>query len=132
MLSNALRDIQTAIDGLLYTSEADSSFEIVHWAKRDSIRSSADLLKLIGQSSGLPIENVGLAEFFHDLILNQEWHDAEGKKTVERYRNLLAILKEQLTDLKVFKVGDVEIDIYIVGRMPAGDWAGVMTTAVET
>ena len=86
----------------------------------------------IGKSSGLPIENVGLGEFFHDLIQDHEWHDAEGKKTVEKYRNLLTVLNERLTDLKVFKVGEAEIDIYIVGRTVEGDWAGVVATAVET
>ena len=80
----------------------------------------------------MQVENVGLGEFFHDLIQDQEWHDADGKKTVEKYRNLLTVLKEHLTDVKVFKVGEVEIDIYIVGQTATGDWAGVMTTAVET
>ena len=117
---------------MLYTSETDSPFEIVHWEKRDTILSSADLLSFIGQSSGLPVENVGLGEFFHDLIQDRDWHDAEAKKTVDKYRHLLTVLEEHLTDLRVFKVGEVEIDIYIVGRTAEGDWAGIMTTAVET
>jgi hypothetical protein len=132
MLTNALLGIQTATSGLLYTSETDSPFELVHWKKRDTILSSADLLGFIGQSSGLPVENVGLGEFFHDLIEDRDWHNAEAKNTVRKYRHLLTVLKEHLSDLKVFKVGEVEIDIYIVGQTPEGDWAGVMTTAVET
>ncbi len=132
MISKELREIQTAIKGLLYTSETDSPFELVYWKKQDSTRRSADLLSAIGKSSGLPIENVGLGEFFHDLIQVHDWHDAEAKKTVVKYVNLLSVLKEHLTDLKVFKVGVAEIDIYFVGRTVEGDWAGVMTTAVET
>ena len=44
MISNALREIQKAIKGLLYTSETDSPFEIVYWKKQDTARTSADLL----------------------------------------------------------------------------------------
>lgn len=132
MSADVLQALRTAISGLLYMSEADVPFEIVQWKKQDTICSTADLLSLIAKSSGLPVENVGLAEFFHDLIHDQDWQDTDGKTTVQQYRNLLAILQENLTDLKVFKVGEVEIDIYIVGRTATGDWAGVMTTAVET
>jgi hypothetical protein len=132
MSANVLQALATAISGLLYMSETDTPFEIVHWKKQDSICSTADLLSLIGKSSGLPVENVGLGEFFHDLIQDHDCHDAEAKKTVDKYRHLLTVLEEHLTDLKVFKVGEVEIDIYIVGRTAEGDWAGVMTTAVET
>ena len=56
----------------------------------------------------LPIEEVGLEDFFRGLIQDREWHDADGKKTVENYRNLLTVLKEHLTDPKVFKVPKVE------------------------
>ena len=132
MLNNVLLDLQTAITDLLYTSETDAPFEIVHWKKQDTIGSTADLVDSIGKSSGLPIEEVGFEDFFRDLIQDREWHDADGKKTVEKYRNLLTVLKEHLTDPKVFKVGEFEIDIYIVGQTTTGGWAGIMTTAVET
>ena len=132
MSADVLQALKTATNGLLYMSEADSPFELVHWEKRDTILSSADLLSFIGQSSGLPVENVGLGEFFHDLIQDHDWHDAEAKKMVDKYRNLLTVLKGHLTDLRAFKVGEIEIDIYIVGQTAAGDLAGVMTTAVET
>ena len=132
MSAEVLQTLTAATNDLLYTSETDSPFGVVHWTNRTTIRSSSDLLSLIGNSSGLRVEDVGLEEFFHDLTQDQEWHDADGKKTVEKFRSLLTVLKEYLTDLKVFKVGEVEIDIYIVGRTADGDWAGVMTTAVET
>jgi hypothetical protein len=132
MPTDSLLELKAAIKGLLYMSKTDSPFEIVHWEKRDTIRSSADLLSVIGQSSGMPVENVGLGEFFHDLIQDNDWHDAEAKKAVEKYRHLLTLLNEHLTDLRVFKVGEGEIDIYVVGRTAEGDWAGIMTTTVET
>lgn len=132
MPTDLVPDLEAAVKGLLYMSETGSPFEIVHWEKRDTIHSSADLLSFIGQSSGMQVENVGLGEFFHDLIQDHDWHDAEAKKTVEKYRHLLTVLKERLTDVRAFKVGEGEIDIYIVGRTSEGDWVGIMTNVVET
>ena len=132
MSNVALEEIQAAIQDLRSPSETDSTFEIVHWKKQGTARSSADLLSLIGKPSGLPIQDVGLEKCFQDLTQNHEWHDADGKKTVEKYRKLLTVLKERLTDVKVFKVGEVVIDIYIVGRTAEDDWVGVVATDVET
>jgi len=43
------------------------------------------------------------------------------------------VLKEQLSGVQVYKVGDeAEKQVYIVGRTKEGRWAGVKTTVVET
>jgi hypothetical protein len=132
MANDAVRELQKATKGLLYMSESDAPFEVVHWARRDPMLSKADLASLVGASSDAPIEEVAVAEFFGDLTQDQDWHDADDKKTVERYRNLLAVLNKSLAKPKVFKIGEATVDIYIVGRTPDGDWAGIKTTAVET
>ncbi len=67
MSNDAMREIRMAIKDLLYMSETDSPFEIVYWKKQDAIRSSADLLSLIGKSSGLPIQDVGVGKVFSGL-----------------------------------------------------------------
>ena len=132
MADNPLQDLQKAIKGLLYTSESDSPFDVVHWAKQEPMLTERDLRSLAGKSPDAHVEEVGLDEFFHDLTQDQEWHDADDKKTVERYRTLLAVLNGDLNDLKVFKIGEAKVDVYIVGRTATGDWAGIKTEAVET
>jgi hypothetical protein len=132
MANDASQQFRQAIKGLLYTSESDSPFEVVRWTRREPTLTIADLRSLAGKESNAPIEEVGLDEFFHDLIQDQDWHDADDKKTVEQYRNLVGVLKKNLVDSKVFKIGDAELDIYIVGRTTDGDWAGIKTKAVET
>jgi hypothetical protein len=132
MADDASQEFQKAITGLLYTSESDSPFEVVRWARREPTLTAADLRSLVGRDSDAHVEEVGLDQFFHDLTQDQDWHDAEDKKTVEQYRNLVAMLKKNLVDSKVFKIGDAELEIYIVGRTTDGDWAGIKTKAVET
>jgi len=132
MANDALQEVQKAITGLLYMSESDTPFEVVHWTRREPTFTVLDVRSLVGKGSDAHAEEVSLDEFFHDLIQDQDWHDADDKKIVEQYRNLLAVLNKNLMDLKVFKIGQVELDIYIIGRTTAGDWAGIKTEAVET
>jgi hypothetical protein len=132
MANDALQEVQKAITGLLYMSESDSPFEVVHWTRREPMLTVSDIRSLVGKGLDAHVEEVSLDEFFHDLIQDQDWHDADDKKTVEQYRNLLAVLNKNLMDLKVFKIGQIELDIYIVGRTTAGDWAGIKTEAAET
>jgi hypothetical protein len=132
MANDALPQIQNAIKGLLFMSETDAPFEVIRWTRREPTLTGADLRSLVGNNSNATVEEVSVAEFFGDLTQDQEWHDADDKKTVSQYRNLLAVLNSNLTELKVFKIGEVKVDIYVVGRTTGGDWAGVKTKAVET
>ncbi|NER04454.1 MAG: hypothetical protein F6K17_18480 [Okeania sp. SIO3C4] len=51
---------------------------------------------------------------------------------VRKYQKLVSMMKQYLSDLKVYKVGEVRKDIYIVGKKNTGDYAGVATVSVET
>ncbi|HXU32406.1 MAG TPA: nuclease A inhibitor family protein [Thermoanaerobaculia bacterium] len=57
--------------------------------------------------------------------------DPQVIKESKRLRKLEALLKRRLRDVKVFRVGQVEIRCYIAGLVK-GDIAGLVTTAIET
>ncbi len=43
------------------------------------------------------------------------------------------MLQEQLSGIKVYKVGEeAEKEVYVVGQTADGRWAGLKTTVVET
>jgi len=51
----------------------------------------------------------------------------------KKFQKLAKVLQEQLTGVKVYKVGDeAEKAAYIVGKTTGGKWAGLKTTVVET
>jgi hypothetical protein len=131
MPDTAIDALKQATKGLKYQSESDAPFKTFVWKDRGRL-TKQKVLELSGHQPGTPIEEVKLADFFADLTEEQDWHGADEKKTVERYKNLLKTIKDNLSGAKVYKVGDVNRDIYIVGKTPAGDWAGVQTKAVET
>jgi hypothetical protein len=50
-----------------------------------------------------------------------------------KFDKLAAALREQLSGIKVYKVGDeAEKQAFVVGKTSAGQWAGLKTTVVET
>jgi hypothetical protein len=51
---------------------------------------------------------------------------------VQRFQNLVSVLKQNLSQLQVYRVGNTNIDAYIVGVTPGGELAGLSTKLVET
>jgi hypothetical protein len=100
--------LRKASKGLRYTSETDA--ELTPFARTDAP-------KLAGA------DETTLDSFFHAV-------PSEDKA---KFQKLAQALKEQLSDLKVYKVGkEPEKEVYILGRTADGRWAGLKTTVVET
>ena len=58
---------------------------------------------------------------------------AESDEDRDKFDALKKTLQEQLSGVKVFKVGDeAERQVYVVGKAPDDRWAGLKTTVVET
>ncbi|MEG4058903.1 MULTISPECIES: nuclease A inhibitor family protein [unclassified Microcoleus] len=51
---------------------------------------------------------------------------------MKRFQNLVRVLKQNLSNIQVYQVGNVSIDAYIVGVTDGCDWAGLSTKLVET
>jgi coproporphyrinogen III oxidase-like Fe-S oxidoreductase len=58
--------------------------------------------------------------------------DEEERETAKRLQNLVSILKQNLSQQQVYRVGSTDIDTYIVGGTPSGGLAGLSTKRVET
>jgi hypothetical protein len=132
MSSAIVEALKKATAGLLYTSESDEPFEAFLWKNRGGSLSTQHFLDLSGHKPADGVEEVKLEDFFSELTADQDWYGVAEKETAEKYRRLFRTLENQLSDLRVFRVGKVNKDIYIVGRTSSGGWAGIRTKAVET
>jgi hypothetical protein len=54
-----------------------------------------------------------------------------GEGAGARFQELVETLKTTLDDVKVFRVGETRIDVYVVGKSKGG-YAGLKTLVVET
>lgn len=114
-------------------SESEYPFEIFLWKTEDKEDIKPELIReKIGYLLNTPVEFVELDSFFGLAATEQSWHSTKEKKTVKRYQNLVKLIKDNLADVKVARIGTITIDVYIVGRTPSGDLAGLTTKVVET
>jgi hypothetical protein len=121
-----------ATGDLLYLSESDEPFEVIEWKEARGEPSAEGVLRFAGQEATIPRAELSLDDFFKDLIQDKKWHGSEEKADVQRYRNLLQVIKQHLPSAKAFRFGEIEVDIFIIGRTAEGHWVGIKTKAVET
>lgn len=115
-----INNLKRAIKDLTYISETDSDVSLFLSGKVEA-NDAPILLKQIGNTSNPSIREVDFDSFFDNLVQYQK-----------EFANLRKLLETHLTDLKVFKVGDIEIDIYIVGISSENNLIGISTKAIET
>jgi len=131
MAEDILSKLQAAVKGLTYQSESDKPFTVVHWKDTSE---DFDFKKVPGVShkAAKTLKSVPLEEFFRDLIKEQSWHGPDERKQVKQYRALMQLCETQLVNPKVFRAGEVQVNIFIVGKTGTEDWYAVKTKAVET
>jgi hypothetical protein len=131
--SAILSALQEAAGGLTFPSETDAPIEAFALEGTRVERMTPEaVLPALGHPSAGPVRTVSLDRFFQPATQAQEWHNAQERETVQRFRKLVQALKESLAEIKVFQVGEVEKDVYVVGKTASGELAGVKTRVVET
>src|SRR4051812_8309077 len=113
MQADKLAALRKASDGLVYRSESDAPFTPFSWGKADGDLTPDKVARLAHAPAGAPVEEQTLADFFKHLT-------EEGADDADKYRKLQQTVGRQLTGVHVFRVGRVEIDVYIVGRTADG------------
>ncbi len=125
-----LEELREATRGLTFMSESDYPFEVFRW---DVAEPTEEFLRgLTGEAAGAPVETRAAADFFRVAASESRWKNAEQLAEARRFQSLLRLLERSLTDLKVFRVGAVNLPVYVAGRGPSGAWLGVSTRVVET
>ena len=131
--SAVVKELGQAAKGLLFQSEADYPLEAFLWeGKADGEFTAQDLLTLKKYPPDTPVKTVSLGRFFQAATKEEAWHNAEEQQTVKRFQELVETLKKHLHDITVFKVGETELDVYLVGKSKDGALAGLSTKVVET
>ena len=115
---------------LLWSSESDYPFELVTWISGTELTAVALFQGL--DDADLEIESMTLTDLFKPVLVVEDWYEAAELAQIDRYTNLLQAIESSLADVQVFRVGEVEIAIYVVGRTSAGDIVGLKTHVVET
>lgn len=128
-----IAELRKATAGLRFQSESDYPLEPFVWEGEGAeALTGARLLKMLKRPAATPVKALSVDQFFRSATEEQDWHNAEERKTARRFKELVKTLKGALKKVKVYKIGEAEIDVYVIGQSGAGDLAGVKTKVVET
>ena len=125
------KQIETAAQGLSYTSETDAEITLFAGGTTKII-SPAEILKQTERPANSAIEEKDFAAFFSRLTEIQEWFGDEEKAAAQKFVRLRSVLEDNLRELKVYKIGKIELDVYAVGLDENDKLLGIRTKAVET
>ena len=131
--SPLLETLGKATSGLLFPSESDAPLTPSTGPGAKGVEPTpATLLAAECLPSDTPVETITVADLFDPFAKAEDGASAEDKAEAARYRAIVELLTRELTDLHVFRVGRVDIDVYILGKDASGAWIGLKTHVVET
>ena len=123
--------LKSACAGLNFVSETDSSVDPVFGEAARST-SSTDFLTAIGVPVSKPIGERNFEDLFSRLTSQKEWFTPTQRSNAKRFGALKRLLEFELTDLKIIRVGEIHVTIYVLGIDRKGKVAGVKMNAIET
>lgn len=123
--------IAAACDGLIYVSETDAA--VTPYAAPSADAKAPDIiLQHTGRSADDPTEEVSFGDLFKRLTKIRDWYGEAETLRAKKFLELQKLLEEHLTELKVYRLGRIQIDIFVVGRDQNNLLMGVTTKAIET
>jgi hypothetical protein len=96
-------------------SESDYPFELVQWDGLTELTSEF-LCRVSGEPADCSVQELEVRDFL----------------TAGRYRRLVDVITANLVEPRAYKVGRINMPVYVVGRSAGGKWLGVSTRVVQT
>ncbi|PKV75441.1 nuclease A inhibitor family protein [Pontibacter ramchanderi] len=126
-------ELKAATDGLLMLSETDAPFEfyLAENFQGEELNEET-VLKLAGMPADYPYEEMELGYFFRNMTQARPDAGEKGLQQANRFQNLEKKLQELLQGVKVYRIGETQKLVLILGRTPGGEIAGLKTMVVET
>lgn len=123
------KTLASLTENLLLPSETDASFQVVCFPEKPS---KETLFSASGASEEATLEESSLAEFFFDLEREPTQPKEREISDAARFQQLHRFLQEELQEVKVWRIGQIDIEVWIWGREPDGTWIGLRSHLVET
>jgi len=126
--------IEELLPDVYYPSESDEPIEFIELnlppeAEPLNERSAGEFL---ATKRNREVEALTVDDFFAPLTEEEDWYTEEERETVKRMKQVRELLESHLTDLKVFKIGYAEKDLYLLGLTKDGQRVGLKTNVTET
>ena len=123
--------LKSLTEGLSYQSESDYAVEPYARGAGEGAPSAEEFAKG-REGEDAAVRELNFDSFFGNYTDAQDWWGEEERAVAAKFQALVKFLKESLNEIKVYRVGGVDADVYVVGKTSSGNFAGVKTKVVET
>lgn len=120
--------LENAASGLLMMSESDYPF--TYFITEATTIDENLMLRLAGKAEGVLVEKTDIDHLLRNMANTSS--GSVNQETAQKFINLSDTLKLELTGLTVYRVGEVQVDVFIVGQTSEGTVAGMRTKLIET
>ncbi|MCP9494936.1 MAG: nuclease A inhibitor family protein [Pyrinomonadaceae bacterium MAG19_C2-C3] len=128
-----LHALARAADGLTMRSESDYPFTIVNFNDINENALPAHLRVLTSHTdTTTPIETTTVEHFFRVAAKHADWHDATEHARTLRFQALVELLTRSLRHTRVYRIGERDIAVFIIGQSASGAQLGLHTRVIET
>jgi hypothetical protein len=128
--TDSLKDtLAEKVKGLFFPSETDAPIEVVSFEADSDV---TDTLRQRHPDKANQLVEAQWEDFYNMYGARKDWQNEPQKQFAARFGEALDLLKENLQNVKIYRLGGVRIEIYIIGKLKDGTFAGLKTSAVET
>ncbi|AUD06387.1 nuclease A inhibitor family protein [Spirosoma pollinicola] len=125
--------ISPLLTDLLYPSESDEPIETVTcYLKQADPLTVSQIKDWLMLPPSIYVEETPEADFWEPVTIEDDWFGDEEKARTSRFQQLKTLLETELTVRQVFRVGDSEIDVYLLGLQADSARTGIKTKIVQT
>lgn len=125
--------VTNLINDLLYPSESDEPLTYVTcYLKQDAPLTVSQIKDWQMLPPEVFVEEIPEADFWEPVLTEQDWYGDEEKARTKKFQQLKTLLETELTVRQVFRVGESELDVFLLGRQADGERAGLQTKIVQT
>jgi hypothetical protein len=127
--------LEEATADLWYTSESDYPFEYVEFSQLSSLDEVSP--EALAQAAGIeeiePFEERDFDGFFAWIARDEDDDmDDWDREETARYRALRDLLRSRFDEVRIFRLADIEVQVFILGVSPCGHVVGLHTVSIET
>jgi hypothetical protein len=121
------------LSGLLWLSESDRPVNAVCFpALPVWPLSKVQMRQLLNEPVSVTIDSVKIQDLFGWVGQALTSADPEERARGERFQTLKGTLEKNLSSLRAFKIGGIERDLILLGKLKTGVVCGIVTQVVET
>jgi hypothetical protein len=125
-----LQRLQELVQRLYFMSESDYPLEVVY-VEAEAL-TDKKVRELAGALEEAGIETVDLSYFFRNMTKVADETDEASRQKAEGFQALQAYMEQHLDNIRVYRVGSIEITVLTLGAVTEGGYVGFRTTVVES